>query len=231
MLPGRLWQIEIIEDIRNKKSLILKFLLPLLFLSPLMTARFPENLKAMCFSLAVLFTGTFGSAVGLVRLRENKLLERLAVLPKSRSILVSDYILSNAIFDMLQMLAPLAVITFFGGPQPLRILLVFLCFIAAILSANALGVVVSLFAGSSGEVHLYAVLAVIFMGGLSGLFMLPIHDSLKVVTAILPFRQLADTLIYAWGGTFPQFVLLSPFSGGAFFFIPILISSRLFRFH
>jgi len=231
MLPSRLWQIEILEDIKNKKALILKFLLPLFFLSPLMTARLPENLKAVFFSLAVLFIGTFGSAVGLVRLRESKMLERLAILPKSRSILVSDYILSNAIFDILQMFAPLAVITLLGGPQPLRVLLVFICYITAILSANALGVLVSLITSSSGEVHLYAILTVLFIGGLSGLFILPTHGSLTTAFAMLPFRQLADSLIYAWGGTFPRLSLLAPFSGGVFFSIPLLLSSYLFRFH
>jgi ABC-type multidrug transport system permease subunit len=229
MLPGRFWQKELLEDWKGGRALAIKFLLPLILLSPLAMRRVPAHVRAGGLAVAVLFTGTFGSAVGLVRLRDSQMLERLAVLPVSPAFLVADYILANALFDGLQLLAPLALITALGHPQPVGALWVLACYITALVAANAIGVLVALMAGSSGEVHLYAALTVLAVGGLSGLFMASLPGPLRNVGAVLPFWHLSNALIYAWG-TSPCLPVLGPLSGGILVCVTLFLCPRLFRF-
>jgi len=53
--------------------------------------------------------------------------------------------------------------------------------------------------GSSGEVHLFAFLTVLVIGGLSGLFMILLPSPLREIGFIMPFRHLFDALLYGWG--------------------------------
>jgi ABC-type multidrug transport system permease subunit len=228
MLPGRFWQKELLEDLKSWRALATKVLLPLILLSPLAIGKVPAHVKAGGLAVAVLFTGTFGSAVGLVRLRESKMLERLAVLPLSPGVLVADYVLANALFDALQLLPPLVVVTWSGRPQPAGVLWVLICYVATLVAANAIGVLVALAAGSSGEVHLYAALVVLVVGGLSGLFTKSMCDPLGQLGLLLPFRHFSDALLHAWGSEATRFSVLAPLSGGALFCIALLLSSRLF---
>jgi ABC-type multidrug transport system permease subunit len=158
--------------------------------------------------VAVLFVGTFGSAVGLVRLRENRMLERLAVLPQSSAKLLGEYILAGVFFDGLQMLAPLVAVAILGGPAPLRMPGVIAWYLVALVTANALGVLAALVASFSGEVHLYAALIVLVVGGLSVRFAASSSGPLE---ALLPFHHLSGALLYAWGIAPPGHPVLGMF--------------------
>ena len=57
-----------------------------------------------------------------------------------------------------------------GDKIPTNILCVIVCLLAALVAANSLGVIVALISKSFGEVHLFAILAVLLVSGLSGLF-------------------------------------------------------------
>ncbi len=230
MLPSRYWQKEFLEEIKSKRTLTMKFLLPLLLLSPLAIFSIPYNIKAGGFTAAVLFIGVFGSAVKLVRLRENRMLERLAVLPIPSAYIVCEYILINSFFDGLQLLAPLLIIYGLEHSQPIALLWIFACYIAALLTANALGVLVTLISGTSGEVHLFAFLTVLVVGGLSGLFMILLPSPLREIGFIMPFRHLFDALLYGWGFSLPQVPFLGPLMGIAWLVGTLTLSSRLFRF-
>jgi hypothetical protein len=161
MLPGRLWQKEILANLRDRRALGMKLLLPLALLSPLMLERVPAHVRSGGLAVAVLFVGTFGSAVGLVRLRESRMLERLAVLPQSSARLLGEYMLAGVLFDGFQMLAPLVAVAILGGLATSRIPGLIACYLVALVTANALGVLAALVASSSGEVHLYAALIVL----------------------------------------------------------------------
>jgi len=229
MLPSTLLQKELLEDLRGRKALVMKFLLPLVLLSPLLLERVPPHVRAGGMAVAVLFTGAFGSAVGLVQLRDSKMLERLAALPLSPSRLVSEYLLANALFDGVQLLAPLALIAFSGHPRLAALAWPLACYVMALLAANALGVLVALVSGSSGEVHLYAALTVLLVGGLSGVFTPSMPGLLESLSLLSPFRHLADVLLYAWGQTSPHLLALPLFSTLALLLVIALLAPRLFK--
>jgi hypothetical protein len=123
--------------------------------------------------------------------------------------------LANTLFDGLQLLAPLAIVTWLGWPQPARLLWVLACHIVALAAANAIGVLAALVAVSSGEVHLYAALTVLVVGGLSGLFITSMPGSLRAVEILLPFRHFGDSLLYAWGARPYTFLLGGSFQEGS----------------
>ncbi len=231
MLPGRLWQEEIVANLRGRKALAIKVLLPLILLSPLMLDRVPAHVRSVGLAGAVLFVGTFGSAVGLVRLREDKMLERLAVLPQSSARLLGEYILAGVLFDGFQMLVPLVAVAILGGPAPLRIPGLVACYLVAVVTANALGALAALVASSSGEVHLYAALIVLVVGGLSaGDLAASVPGPLEALGSLLPFHHLSGALLYAWGIAPPGRPVLGVFSGAILLFAALLLSPRLFRF-
>ncbi len=98
MFPSRYWQKEFLEEIKSKKTLTINFYCHCSFES---SCHIFDSLqhKAGGITAAVLFIGVFGSAVKLVRLRENRMLERQAVLPVPSAYIVCEYILINSFFD------------------------------------------------------------------------------------------------------------------------------------
>jgi ABC-type multidrug transport system permease subunit len=231
MLPNRLWQEEIVANLRGRKALAIKLLLPLVLMSPLMLNGIPAHVRSGGLAMAVLFVGTFGSAVGLVRLREGRMLERLAVLPQSSARLLGEYILAGVLFDGFQMLVPLVAVAILGGPAPLRIPGLFACYLVALVTANALGALAALVASSSGEVHLYAALIVLVVGGLSaGDLVTSMPGPLEALESLLPFHHLSGALLYAWGIAPLGHPVLGVFSGAVLLLSALLLSPRLFRF-
>jgi hypothetical protein len=226
LLPGRLWQKEVLESFKHRRSLIAKFALPLVLLSPLYLGWLPAQAKAGGLAAAVLFTGTFGSSVRLVRLRESKMLERMAILPRSPASTIADFVIANAFLDGLQLLMPTTLVIYLGQAKGFSTYLVMASFIIALISANALGVLVALAASSSGEVHLYSALAVIAVAAASGPFSGSLPQQIELIS---PFRLLSESLLSAWGlGEMrsPEAALIS---AGLLFAIALMLSPRLFR--
>ncbi len=230
MLPNALWQEEIIEECKSRRSLITKLLLPMILVGPLALAWVPPAMRSGGMALAVIFIGIFGSSIGIVGLRDSKMLERLAVLPLHPAVVVSSYILGRSIFMGIQLALPLALIFFAGQSRTVSMISiswVILSYVAALVSASALGTVVALISRSSGEVHLYAFLAVIAVAGLSGI--LPGTGSIVLARAISPFWQLSNTLLFSWGASDLYMPAAALISGAVILLIALLISPRLFQ--
>jgi ABC-type multidrug transport system permease subunit len=230
MLPDRFWKREMAEDLKSKKALLLKFLVPLIFLVPLLIAPIPTVARASGFVMVILFVGIFGSAVRLARLRESRMLERLAVLPLSPRQMVAEYIGAHSVFDMLQLAVPLLIFTSMVHPLPIGVLWIGVSYVASIVGANALGVLVALMAGSSGEGHLYGILTVLIAAGLSGLFFVTLPDALQGIGLLLPFRYLVDAFVSGGAGVNPYLMVQGAAVGGVLVVLVFLVSPRLFRF-
>lgn len=230
MLPDALWQEEIIEELKSRRSLATKLLLPLILVGPLALAWVPPAMRSGGMSLAVIFIGIFGSSIGIAGMRDSKMIERLAVLPLHPAAIISNFILGRSIFMGVQMALPLALITLAGSSgqiSPVSVSWVSLCYIAALVSASAIGTVVALIARSSGEVHLYAFLAVIAVAGLSGV--IPGTDSIISLRVISPFWQLSNALLFSWGESDLQMPAVALISTAIILLAALLISPRLFR--
>ncbi len=167
--PGRFWQKELLEATRSRRAFALKFLLPLVLLAPLALGPLPESARAIGFAAAVLFIGVFGSSVRLIHLRDGGMLERMAVLPVPPRALAGEYVLAGSSLDGAQLGVPLLLLIAIGGYPPQSVAAILLAYPAALIGANALGVLVASLSGSAAEGHLFAIISVIGVAGLSGL--------------------------------------------------------------
>jgi hypothetical protein len=225
MRPDHLWQREILEQTRRKRSCVVKFTLPLVLTAPLLLPNVPVTIRGDAFTLLLIFIGVFGSAIGLIRTRETGMMARMAVLPLSPVRLIAEYLLAHSLIEGLQFLVPLILITGSSGYSSTALIGLGMTFFIVILAANAIGVMVAVAAGSSGEGHLFAVLSVLGVIALSGLFC-SMGDGLQTGT-FLPFRYFRDILLT---GSVPvPEIVLSSLTGLAVVAIALLISPRLFR--
>ncbi|MCE5338322.1 MAG: ABC transporter permease [Methanomicrobiaceae archaeon] len=194
MRPDSFWKKEVLEDLRNRRGLILKFALPAALLLPLILAGVPVPLQAAGITVAVIFSGVFGSSIGLVRIRESGMLDRMAMLPVSPRRLTAGYVFANALLDGAQVAIPLSVFLLVHPPAPAGVIFAVISFVSAVVAANALGVLVAVVPGSSGEGHLYAVGTVMAAIALSGLI-----APAPYTQGLLPFWYLYAALLAAPG--------------------------------
>lgn len=225
--PDRFWQKELVETTRSRRAFTLKFLLPLLLLVPLALAAVPASMKAVGFSVAVLFIGVFGASVRLIHLREGRMLERMAVLPVSLHQLSAEYILAGAFLDGVQLLLPLILLIGVGGLSASSVALALLTYPAALIGANALGVLVASLSASAAEGHLFAILSVIGAAALSG-FALP-EAGTGGSLWLLPFGPLAATLRASADSTPLVAVPIAWLSAAVLLGLVLAASPRLFR--
>ncbi|BBL68210.1 ABC transporter permease [Methanoculleus chikugoensis] len=219
MHPDSFFQKELLEDLRNRRGLILKFALPAALLLPLILADVPASLQAAGITVAVVFSGVFGSSIGLVRIRESGMLDRMALLPVSPRRLTAGYVLANALLDGTQVAIPLAAFLLVHPPVPAGILYAVVSFASAVVAANALGVLVAVVPGSSGEGHLYAVVTVMAAIALSGLV-----APAPYTQVFLPFWYLYAALLAA-----PEAFALAPVLAALLLGSVLAISPGLFR--
>jgi len=213
MLPDAFWKLELAEAIGKKRGLLLKFALPFLLIIPLVLPTIPLPIRAGGFTLALAFVGVFGSAVGLSRLREGRLTSRLALLPIPPWRLVTGYILLNSAMDGVQFIVPLLVFVAFSPVSVSALILIAICFASVLVAANCIGTLVAVAARSSGEGHLIAILVMLLIAGVSGLFSQTPASGGVSPGMVLPFRHLADVLQIGLGAYSPDIlVLLAPLS-------------------
>ncbi len=227
MLPTNLFTKEIVEDFKDRRALIFKFALPMILLAPLAFVPMPLGVKASIIAILVLFLGVFGSAVGLAKLREGGLLERLAISPASKRSMIGQYVLANSLMDSLQLLIPISVLVF-RSAFPGSVVIFFATFLSAVLASNSLGAAVAVASGSSGEVHLFATLSVLLVAAASGLFM-SLSGALLEISSISPFSHLSTAFLALWQNPshfiWPSGILVSLL----IFFFSLLLSNRFFK--
>lgn len=218
MHPDSFFRKELLEDLRNRRGLLLKFALPLALLLPLILADVPVPLQAAGITVAVVFSGVFGSSIGLVRIRESGMLERMALLPASPRRMTAGYILANALLDGAQVAVPLSVFLLVHPPSLEGVMATTVSFASSVVAANALGVLAAVVPGSSGEGHLYAVVMVMAAIALSGLI-----APAPYTQGLLPFWYLYAALLTA-----PGAFVLSPILAGLLLGSVLMVSPRLF---
>ncbi len=218
MHPDSFFQKEVLEDLRNRRGLLLKFALPAALLLPLILAGVPVSLQAAGITVAVIFSGVFGSSIGLVRIRESGMLERMAMLPVSPGRLTAGYVFANALLDLAQVSIPFAAFLLVHPPAPEGAIYAIVSLASAVVAANALGVLAAAIPNSSSEGHIYAIVTVMAAIGLSGLIM-----PAPYTQGLLPFWYLHAALIAAPGAFALAPALATILLGSA-----LMLSPRLF---
>jgi hypothetical protein len=229
MLPDTFWKKEIAEDLQNRRALVMKFALPLVLLSPLMLAGVPVSVRAAGLAGAVIFIGVFGSSVGLIKIRENRMLERLAMLPAPPQRFIGEYIFANALLDGMQLAVPVGLFLAVSRSLAGSALVILVCFAAAVVAANALGLLVAIAAGSSGEGHLYAIVTVMAVFLVSGFVTPAGMTSIAAMGSVLPFGYLYGAMLDVGTvqGLLP--VVIAPATALLLCGVALAVSPRLFR--
>lgn len=226
MQPDGLIKKEILEDLQNKRSLVIKIILPLLLISPIAFSKMDVSVKAGVVLSFVIFFGVFGSSVGFVRLKETKMMERMAVLPIRYWKLTLDYIAANTILDVGQIVLPFIFIIFNARLSAKDLVLSVVALLASVFVANTLGMLVGFLAKTSGEVHLYSIISVLLTVLLSGaISFIPIPT---VITWLFPFDVFFLTFI-GKGGNAAVMLVLSVIPCLIWLGLAMLASKKIYR--
>ena len=97
---------------------------------------------------------------------------------------------------------------------------------AAVIGANALGVLVAIAAASPAEGHLFAIIAVLGVTAILGIG--PAAAFAGPAEAILPFHHLSLALLDT-AGTGVASLLVAPLTAGRFVLLVLAVAPRLFR--
>lgn len=227
MKPNNMFWVELIEDTRKKRSLALKFVLPVVLILPFTLEQVSASVRSSGLPLIALFLGVLGSSVGLSGLKERGITERLSALPVSKARLVSDYLAANIVMDGLQMIAPAVILGLSFGITASSMSLIAVGLLLSLMFANSLGVLMAVAAGSSGEVHLYSGLSVLAVAGMSGIFFEG-GSAMQSLGNSLPFGVLKDGLSGASAWTQAPYILASAIVTSLVLGSAVLLSGRLF---
>ena len=190
------------------------------------------SIKVEIFIVMIIFLGIFSSAVGLIQLRESKMLERLAILPISTKKIIIEYLFATICFDIFKLIIPFIVLIGLN-PENFRIINIswlIICFISSISVANSFGILVALISGSSGEGHLYAIITVIVLSVISGIFPLILPKVFSFTQIILPFQYLSNSLLFPGSISTFDYYIIAPASAMIVLLIIVITSHKLFRF-
>jgi len=200
MLAGTVWQRELVEFAQRRRALVIKLAFPLLVAIPLLFSGAPPVYAAMALTMLVTIIGPLGAGAVLTRERQTGLTLRYRTLPVTPGRLLIERLATNSAIDFLQ-LAPVLVLLGLRHPSTFAWWPPLLLTVAAVLLiGNLLGAVASTLSDSPGEVMLYVILPLLPLLYLSGTFTAVTQPALLVVSHLLPFTYLHESLLGALGG-------------------------------
>jgi hypothetical protein len=199
MLAGTIWQRELVEFAQRRRALTIKLAFPLLIGIPLVAAA-PPFYAAMSLTMLIAIIGTLGAGAVLTRERQSGLTLRYRTLPVTPGRLLIERLSTSALIDLMQ-LTPVLVLIALRRPSEFAWWPALLLSTAAVLLlGNLMGAVASTLSDSPGEVMLYVFIPLLPLLYLSGVFTPVAHPALLVITRLLPFSYLHESLLGALGG-------------------------------
>jgi hypothetical protein len=199
MLAGTIWQRELVEFAQRRRALVIKLAFPLIIGVPLVFAA-PPFYAAMSLTMLVAIIGTLGSGAVLTRERQSGLTLRYRTLPVTPGRLLIERLSTSALIDLLQF-APVLVLIALRHPAEFAWWAPLLVSTAAVLLlGNLMGAVASTLSDSPGEVMLYVFIPLLPLLFLSGVFTRLSQPVLLVISRLLPFSYLHESLLGALGG-------------------------------
>jgi ABC-type multidrug transport system permease subunit len=199
MLAGTIWQRELVEFAQRRRALVIKLFFPLLIGVPLVFAA-PPVYAAISLTMLVAIIGTLGSAAVLTRERQSGLTLRYRTLPVTPGRLLIERLATSALIDLLQ-LTPILLLIAVRHPSQFAWWAPLLVSTAAVLLlGNLMGAVASTLSDSPGEVMLYVFIPLLPLLYLSGVFTPLSQPFLLVISRLLPFSYLHESMLGALGG-------------------------------
>jgi hypothetical protein len=199
MLAGTIWQRELVEFIQRRRALIIKLAFPLLVGIPLVSAA-PPFYAALSLTMLIAIIGTLGAGAVLTRERASGLTLRYRTLPVTPGLLLIERLSTSALIDLLQVTPVLLLVAVRHPSQFDWWPALVLSTAAVLLLGNLMGAVASTLSDSPGEVMLYVFIPLLPLLYLSGVFTTLTNPVLIVVSRLLPFTYLHESLLGAMGG-------------------------------
>jgi hypothetical protein len=199
MLAGTIWQRDLVEFAQRRRALTIKLAFPLVVGIPLVFAA-PPFYAAMSLTMLVAIIGTLGAGAVLTRERQSGLMLRYRTLPVTPGRLLIERLSTSALIDLLQVIPVLVLITVRHPSQFAWWPSLLLSTAAVLLLGNLMGAIASTLSDSPGEVMLYVFIPLLPLLYLSGVFTPVEHPALLVVSRLLPFSYLHESLLGALGG-------------------------------
>jgi hypothetical protein len=199
MLPGTIWQRELVEFAQRRRALAIKLAFPLLFGIPLVSAA-PPVYAAITLTMLFAIIGSLGAGAVLSRERLSGLSLRYRTLPVTPGRLLIERLSTSALIDLLQVTPVLLLIALRHPAEFAWWPALLLSTAAVLLIGNLMGAVASTLSDSPGEVMLYVFIALLPLLYLSGVFTPLTQPGLLVVSRLLPFSYLHESLLGALGG-------------------------------
>jgi ABC-2 type transport system permease protein len=200
VLAGTVWQRELVEFAQRRRALVIKLVFPLLVAVPLVLSNVPAPYAATTLTMLVAIIGPLGAGAVLTRERQNGLVLRYRTLPVTPGRLLIERLGTNAAIDFLQVLPVLALIALRHPAQFAWWPALLLGVAAVLLIGNLMGAVASTLSDSPGEVMLYVFIPLLPLLYLAGVFTPLTQPALLVVSRLLPFSYLHESLLGALGG-------------------------------
>lgn len=173
MMTVNFFSKEIIEAVRKPRSMVLKLIFPSLFAIPLIASSAPRSVVAGVIVMLTLMIGVFGAGVGITKDRTDGIMQRTLITPVRSTKIILSHLAAGVFIEILQ-LSPVIIMLFVmnlkGHADITAIAMLVAITGLTVVSANALGFFASAFASSSGEIHLYSVLIIFPIIGISGVF-------------------------------------------------------------
>jgi len=199
MLPGTIWQRELVEFAQRRRALVIKLAFPLVFGIPLVIAA-PPLYAAVTLTMLIAIIGALGAGAVLSRERLSGLTLRYRTLPVTPGRLLIERLSTSAVIDLMQVMPVLLFVALRHPSEFAWWPALVLSTAAVLLIGNLMGAVASTLSDSPGEVMLYVFIPLLPLLYLSGVFTPLTQPALLVVSRLLPFSYLHESLLGALGG-------------------------------
>ena len=198
MLAGTIWQRELVEFAQRRRALVIKLAFPLVFGIPLVIAA-PPMYAAISLTMLIAIIGALGAGAVLTRERQSGLTLRYRTLPVTPGRLLIERLSTSALIDLLQVTPVLMLIALRHPTQVGWWPALVLSTAAVLLIGNLMGAVASTLSDSPGEVMLYVFIPLLPLLYLSGVFTPLTQPAMIVVSHLLPFSYLHESVLGALG--------------------------------
>lgn len=179
----------------QRRLFILNTIVPLALVLPIALGGAPRFHAAVVFTLLVTFFGVFGQAIPLARDAERGLTARFFLAGVSPRGFFGERIAAHALLDGVQLAPALLVIalSYQAGGRAFAGLVA--AALLALVTANAIGVLIASMARSIAEAALFSSIVALFGLHAAGVFRAPVPGSFAdQVRAAVPFARLHQTM-------------------------------------
>ena len=204
-MPGGMFLREVLAAVTRPRALFLKMAFPLVLAIPLVTAHAPSFWAAMLLTVLSAMVGAVGAGMTAARARDSGLLTRLTLTPTPPWRVISAWVGSSALVDLVQLLPALLAVLIVAPTTPATSLTLLVAVASVLVVANSLGFAISALGGGPGEVLLDTVVLLAPLLFLGGLFTgVPAGGWRATAASVDPFAYAHAAFIAALGGS-PSF--------------------------